>query len=182
VLDLCGRIAGDGSLGLERYAILVKGKRQPFMLDMKAAAPAAPLRHVRVRQPPWLCEAERVATVQRFMQYVPVARLSWIDASPVSYIVHELEPLEDRVVVSDLAAPDYEEFVGQWAHLLASAQLRSAGWKGSADLDGLIAYGQSLSSRPRSRLIGAALRAADAQRLAWAEFKASGLGKDSTPA
>jgi uncharacterized protein (DUF2252 family) len=181
VIDLCGRIAGDGSLGLERYVFLVKGKRQPFVLDMKAAAPAAPVRHLRVRQPPWRTDGERVATVQHFMQYVPVARLSWIGTSPVSYIVHELEPLDDRIDISELVPSDYVDFVQQWAHLLASAQLRSAGWKGSADLDTMIAYGQSLEGRARLRLMAAAATAATAQKRAWKEFRMSGLGKDSIP-
>ena len=79
VLDICGRIAGNGSLGLERYVILVKGRRQPLMMDMKAAARSAPRACLKVRQPPWSCEAERVATVQHFMQYVPIARLAVMD-------------------------------------------------------------------------------------------------------
>jgi uncharacterized protein (DUF2252 family) len=177
VLDLCGRIAGDGSLGLERYVLLVKGKHQPFVLDMKGAAPSSPARYVRVRQPPWRTESERVATVQHYMQYVPVARLASISSATGSFIVHELEPLVDRIDITALRPSDYEEFVGQWAHLLASAQLRTAGWKASAPLDGLIAYGQSLNARARARLLAAATAAAAVQTRAWADFKASGPGK-----
>jgi uncharacterized protein (DUF2252 family) len=175
VLDLCGRIAGNGSLGLERYVILVKGKRQPFMLDMKAAVRAAPLAFFRGRQPPWPCEAERVATVQHFMQYVPIARLSWIAAAPVSYIVHALQPAEDRIVVENLSTADYEEFIRQWGRLVASAHLRSGGWKGSADLDALIGFGQSLDQIAQRRLHAAAREAASVQRRAWSEFKGSKL-------
>jgi|CZKI01.1.fsa_nt_gi uncharacterized protein (DUF2252 family) len=176
VMDLCGRIAGNGSLGLERYVILVKGKKLPFILDMKAAAPAAPLAFLRVRQPPWPSEAERVATVQHFMQYVPIARLSWIGTAPVSYIVHALQPAEDRIVVEDLSREDREEFVRQWARLVASAHLRTGGWRGSADLDALIGYGRSLGQRGQRRLLAAARGAASEQRRAWEEFKGSNLG------
>jgi uncharacterized protein (DUF2252 family) len=177
VLDICGRIAGNGSLGLERYSILVRGRRQPFLMDMKAAAPSAPRAFLRARQPPWTCEAERVATVQHFMQYVPIARLSWIAGAPVSFMVHQLQPADDRIEVAELSPSDYAEFIRQWGRLLASAHLRSGGWKGSADLDALIAYGQSLDGRARRRLLSAASNAAKAQRRAWAQFKASGLGK-----
>jgi uncharacterized protein (DUF2252 family) len=180
VLDLCGRIAGNGSLGLERYIILAKGKRQPLILDMKAAAPEAARAVLRVRQPKWPSEAERVATVQHFMQYVPIARLSWIGTAPVSYIVHALQPAEDRIVVADLSAADYEEFIRQWASLVASAHLRSGGWKGSSDLDVLIGYGQSLDLRVQRRLLASARAAASAQRRAWLDFKDSKLG--TTPA
>ena len=173
VLDVCGRIAGNGSLGLERYVVLVRGKHQPYMLDMKASAPSAPRARLKVRQPPWRCEGERVATVQHFMQYVPIERLSWISGAP-SFIVHELQPAEDRIVVEHLSKSDHEEFVRQWAHLLGSAQLRSAGWKGSADLDALIAYGQSLNRANRRHLLVASSKAASVQLGAWAEFKVSG--------
>jgi hypothetical protein len=175
VLDLCGRIAGNGSLGLERYIVLVKGKKQPFILDMKEAAPEAPRAFLRARQPAWPSEAERVATVQHFMQYVPIARLSWIATAPVSYIVHALQPAEDRIVVDDLSEAGYQEFILQWARLVASAHLRSGGWKGSANLNVLIGFGQSLDGAARRRLLAAASEAASRLRHAWLEFKGSKL-------
>ncbi|HMD61030.1 MAG TPA: DUF2252 family protein, partial [Opitutaceae bacterium] len=178
-IDICGRIAGNGSLGLERFIVLVKGRKLPFILDMKAAAPGAPRAHLRARQPAWPSEAERVATVQHFMQYVPIARLSWIDSAPTSYIIHAVQPAEDRIVVADLSAADYEEFVRQWGRLVASAHLRSGGWKGSADLDELIGYARSLDRAARSRLLASAREAAAALRRAWSEFRVSGPGADS---
>jgi uncharacterized protein (DUF2252 family) len=176
VMDLCGRIAGNGSLGLERYIILVKGKRLPVILDMKAAESAAPRAFLGVRQPPWPSEAERVATVQHFMQYVPIARLSWIGTAPVSYVVHALQPAEDRIVVENLSLADHEGFIRQWARLVASAHLRTGGWRGSADLDALIGYGRSLGQLGQRRLLAAARAAAAEQRRAWEEFKGSNLG------
>ena len=178
VLDVCGRIAGNGSLGLERYAVLVSGRRLPFILDMKAAAPAAPLAFLRVGQPAWPSDAERVASVQHFMQYVPIARLSWIGTAPVSFIVHALQPADDRIDVVSLSESEEEEFVRQWARLVASAHLRSAGWKGSADLDALIGFGQSLDGGARHRLLAAARESASGQRRAWSEFRRSGLGAE----
>jgi len=171
VLDVCGRIAGNGSLGLERYIILVSGGKLPFILDMKAAAPAAPLAFLRAGQPGWPSEAERVATVQHFMQYVPIARLSWIGTAPVSYVVHALQPAEDRIAVDDLSEAENEEFVRQWAGLVASAHLRSGGWRGSAGLDELIEFGRSLDGAARRRLLAAAREAAAGQRRAWSEFR-----------
>ena len=171
VLDVCGRIAGNGSLGLERYIVLVSGGKLPFILDMKAAAPAAPLSFFRAGQPGWPSEAERVATVQHFMQYVPIARLSWIGTAPVSYIVHGLQPAEDRIAVADLSEAENEEFVRQWAGLVASAHLRCGGWRGSAGLDELIGFGRSLDGAAQRRLLAAAREAAAEQRRAWSEFR-----------
>jgi uncharacterized protein (DUF2252 family) len=170
VLDLCGRIAGTGSLGLERFIFLVKGRRRPFILEMKEAATAAPQAVLRVRQPSWACEAERVATVQHFMQYVPVARLSWTGASAASYIVRELQPFYDRVIAAELSPADYDDLIRQWARLVASAHLRTAGWKGSVDLDGLIAYGRALDLGAQRRLVAAAQEAAAIQRREYAAY------------
>jgi len=177
VLDLCGRIAGTGSLGLDRFVVLVRGRRRPFILEMKAAAPEAPRAFLRTRQPPWQSDAERVATVQHFMQYVPVARLSWLGGSEASYVVRELQPFFDRVNAADLSGSDFEDLIRQWACLLASAHLRTGGWNGSADLDGLMDYGRSLDSSERGRLLAAARQAAAALRQAYAQFVASGLGR-----
>jgi len=102
---------------------------------------------------------------------VPIAHLSWVGGSPVSFIVRQLQPIEDRIAIEKLSPGDYEEFIRQWGRLLASAQLRSGGWKGSADLDTLIAYGQSLNLASRRRLHAAAKKAATVQLVAWAEFK-----------
>ena len=54
VLDVARRIAGTGSLGLERYVILVHGKGSPdgnYLLDLKNAAPSELARNCRVKQP-----------------------------------------------------------------------------------------------------------------------------------
>jgi hypothetical protein len=118
-----------------------------------------------------------VATVQNFMQYVPIARLGWVAGPKASFIIHQLQPADDRIFVADLSASDYEEFIRQWGRLLASGQLRSGGWKGSADLDALIAFGQSLNGANRRRLLSAASSAAAAHLRAWVQFRASGLGK-----
>jgi uncharacterized protein (DUF2252 family) len=171
VIDVCGRIAGNGSLGLERYILLVSGGKLPFILDMKEAAPAAPLAVLRAGQPAWPSEAERVATVQHFMQYVPIARLSWIGTAPVSYIVHGLQPADDRIAVDDLSEAENEDFVRQWAGLVASAHLRSGGWMGSVDLDELIDFGRSLDGGAQRRLLSAARDAAADLRRAWSEFR-----------
>jgi hypothetical protein len=105
------------------------------------------------------------------MQYVPIARLSWIGTAPVSYIVHGLQPADDRIAVDDLSEAENEDFVRQWAGLVASAHLRSGGWMGSVDLDELIDFGRSLDGGAQRRLLSAARDAAADLRRAWSEFR-----------
>lgn len=174
ILDTCGRIAGNGSLGLERYMFLVKGNKHPGIIDMKQAASSAANRFLRTKQPLWTCEAERVASLQYFLQYVPPAHLGWIDAGSNSYIFRKLQPNEDRVDSTKLSQDDFNNFIHQWAKLIASAHLRSAGWRGSASLDALMEFGHNLKPKTQGRLLSAAQRSAQAQFVAFALFRKQG--------
>jgi len=78
VLDVARRIAGTGSLGVERYVVLVEGKgspRQNYLLDLKAARPSATSVSLKAPQPEWPSEAERVVWVQSHMQAASPALL-----------------------------------------------------------------------------------------------------------
>lgn len=171
IKDICGRIAGNGSLGVERFVVLVQGRKLPVLMDMKQAVPSAPQQWVGVRPPRWANEAERVATVQNFMQYVPVAHLGWTRTSPVAYLIRELQPIEDRIDRGMLTAADYGDFVEQWAGLIASAHLRSGGWKGSAPIEVLMGYARTLTGSNVRRLLAAARRAALRQKRHFLEFR-----------
>jgi len=171
VKDICGRIAGNGSLGVERYVILVQGKKRPSIMDMKQAAPSAAQPWVRLPQPQWTCEAERVAAVQHFMQYVPIARLGWTVAGSTSYVIRELQPIEDRLDHRMLDPSDYDDFIARWADLVASAQLRVAGLNGSAPLQALVDFGHELVGPRARRIFSAARAAAVIQRRQYGEFR-----------
>lgn len=171
IKDICGRIAGNGSLGVERYVVLVQGRRLPSLMDMKQAVPSATREWLRVPQPRWENEGERVATVQHFMQYVPVAHLGWTRTSPVAYLLRELQPIEDRIDLRLLAAADYDDFVDQWAGLIASAHLRSGGWKGSATIEAQMAYARALTGANARRLLAAARQVARRQRRQYLDFR-----------
>src|SRR5471032_245178 len=146
ILDVARRIAGTGSLGVDRYAILVEGKGSPdcnFLIDLKEALPSSVMPHVRVPQPKWATEAQRVVDVQRRNQAVSQAFLHAVEFNQRSYVLRSLQPSEDRVALSDWDGklPRLEEVVNSMAQLSAWAQLRSGGRQGSAIADELIAFG-----------------------------------------
>lgn len=145
VIDIASRVAGTGSLGLDRYAILIEGKGSPdanYLLDLKQARSSSLAVHLPLKQPVWHSEGERIATVQQRMQAVPTAFLHAVEVSGRSYILRALQPSEDRV---DLAAIENNidsllGVVSVMGNCLAAAQLRSAGRDGSSTADQLIAF------------------------------------------
>lgn len=147
VLDVARRIAGTGSLGLERYVILVKGKGSPdgnYLLDLKQAKPSALAPHLAVPQPKWKSEAHRVVALQRRVQAVSMAFLQPLRIDKQGYVLRALQPSEDRVTLdrSSQTMKELERVLGVMGRLTAWGQLRSAGREGSATADELVAFGQ----------------------------------------
>lgn len=146
MIDVARRIAGTGSLGVSRFAILVEGKGSPdgnYLLDLKHARPSCLTRHISARQPRWSNEAERVTTVQKRMQAVSQAFLHAERMNGQWYVLRDLQPSEDRVDLDELRGDPagLRTAVEGMGRLLAWAQLRSTGRQRSAIADELIAFG-----------------------------------------
>lgn len=173
VLDVSRRIAGTGSLGLERYAILVRGKGSPdqnYLLDLKRARSSSLAAHFKVLQPRWDTEAERIVTLEQRMQAIPMAFLHTVSLGKRSYVLRGLQPSEDRLPFqrfpdhSDLFA-DAMTVMGQ---CLAWAQLRSSGRQGAAIADELVGFGSK--RRWQARLVTLAEQLAAQARADWLVF------------
>jgi uncharacterized protein (DUF2252 family) len=148
LLDVARRVAGIGSLGVERYVVLVRGKGSPdrnHLLDLKLALPSssAPLLRSFVRQPDFGDEAERIVAVQRRMQAVSMAFLHAVSLEGQSFVLRRLLPSEDRISLRGLARKQQqlEDLVSVYGSCLAWDQLRCSGRDGSSRADELIAFG-----------------------------------------
>jgi uncharacterized protein (DUF2252 family) len=145
VLDVARRVAGLGSLGLERYIVLVRGdggRDGNALLDVKQAAPSSLARFEKIRQPKWKSEADRVVAIQKRMQAIAPALLHARKIGRGGYVLHELQPSNDRLSLKD--ARDNQHHLRSAAKAMgrvtAWAQLRSSGRQGSAPADELIAF------------------------------------------
>ncbi len=168
VLDVARRIAGTGSLGLDRYAILVKGKGSPdcnYLLDLKLSVPSALAPELKkIKQPRWQTEAHRVVALQQRGQAVPMAFLQPILMGDKSYILRGLQPSEDRVAVApnELTVAGLHELLISMGKVVAWMHLRAAGRQGAAGPDDLIAWGKK--SKWQRKLIDASLHCAELVR------------------
>ncbi|HXQ23812.1 MAG TPA: DUF2252 domain-containing protein [Candidatus Acidoferrales bacterium] len=145
VLDTARRIAGTGSLGVERYAILVEGKGSPqrnFLIDLKSALPSAWQPYLRVAQPAWRTEAERVVAVQHRAQAASPALLQAVDIGPTSFVLRELQPREDRLSLGHWQGKwrRLETVMTTMGEIVAWAQLRGSGRQGAAVADAFIDF------------------------------------------
>ena len=174
VADVAVRIAGLGSLGMERYIALVAGEGGPDgmrLIDIKRARASCAVAASRLRQPGWSCEAERVAAVQGRMQARPPAFLGQVADRSRSYVIRELQPREDRLDLAGLAGvggAQLETAIESFARLAAWAHLRGAGRQGAAGAEALAEYGQK--EKWRERLLLAATQCAARSRADWQGF------------
>jgi uncharacterized protein (DUF2252 family) len=172
-LDIQDRVAGTGSLGLERYVVLARGDGDDdgaWLLDLKAVPASAPAGFSPCTQPAWRDDAERAVTLQRTLQAVPPARLATVDVAGVPHVLRELLPSEDRVDLERAARDEdrLEDLVEDMAKVVAWAHLRGAGRRGAAGPDDLVAFGRDSSWQ--APLTALALATAEACRADHAEF------------
>ena len=176
VLDVADRIAGTGSLGMERYVILVRGEASPdgnYLLDLKRTGPSALVPHLSIAQPAWTSEAVRVATLQQRMQAIPMAFLHAVAIGGADYVLRELQPGEDRVEL-DRARDSLDHVrgvLGTMGELAAWAQLRASGRQGSATADELVAFGSA--THWRTKLVDVARACAAQVESDWTTFSAA---------
>ncbi|HEX3865398.1 MAG TPA: DUF2252 family protein [Gemmatimonadaceae bacterium] len=147
VLDLCGRVAGLSSLGLRRYAVLVRGHggaSGSFILDVKEIRVSSMVAHLDNPQPRWQNEADRVVVIQHRMQAISPARLAAVSVGRTKFALRELQPTEDRVALRawNGKVGRLRRVVRTMGRILAWAQLRSVARGGSSHADALIDFGR----------------------------------------
>jgi uncharacterized protein (DUF2252 family) len=145
VLDVARRVAGVGSLGLDRYVVLVRGdggRDGNAIIDAKWPAPSTLARFDKVGQPRWKSEPDRVVAVEQRMQGTTPALLDAVKIGSGGYVLRELQPSKDRLTLKDARGRPgrLRSVISTMAHVTAWAQLRSSGRQGSAVADDLIAF------------------------------------------
>jgi len=150
LLDVAGRVAGVGSLGAPRYALLTRSLRPdklPRLLDLKLALPAAPAPYVTAPEPGWSSEAGRVVAVQELLQAVCPALLQPLTLGGQPFVLRDLQPVADKLNFYQFAhdPATFEAALPDFGNLLAWAHLRAAGRHGAAGPDELADFGQKVS-------------------------------------
>ena len=148
VLDIGFRLAGTGSLGVDRYLLLVAGKDSPdrnYLLDFKQQLNSSLQPYLFTEQPQWINQATRVMKVQQVVQPAPPAILAAIEFNGNSYLLRELQPTQDKIELKagKISLEQLEELIKTIAQATALAHLHGSGKLGAATTQDLIDFGQS---------------------------------------
>jgi uncharacterized protein (DUF2252 family) len=149
VLDVGFRVAGTGSLGLDRYLILVRGKGSPdknYLLDFKQQLGSSLQPYVLIDQPQWKNPATRVIKIQQLVQSAPPALLAAIDFNGGSYSLRELQPTQDKITMKSgkISLAQLEKLIDTMAQVTAAGHLNSSGKLGATPQQDLIDFGNRL--------------------------------------
>jgi uncharacterized protein (DUF2252 family) len=160
VLDVGFRLAGTGSLGLDRYLILVAGNGSPdrnYLLDFKQQLDSSLQPYVQIlhgrgsanEQPVWKNPATRVLNVQKLVQPSPPALLAAIEFNGSSYLLRELQPHQDKIGLKagKISLSELEKLIETMADVTACAHLHGSAKYGAAIITDLIAFGHQLDWR-----------------------------------
>ena len=146
VIDVAQRVAGNGALGVQRYAVLVEGRGYPnrnAIIDIKQQRGSVTAAFSPLDQPTWPSEGERVCAVQRRAQAVSPALLRAVTDRTDSFVIREMQPVADRMDLRALVAKPKKlrAAVEVFGRLAAWAHVRTASWRGAASVDEWLAFG-----------------------------------------
>ncbi len=149
VLDIGFRLAGTGSLGLDRYLVLVAGKGSPernYLLDVKQQQSSCLQPYLTTPQPAWTNEATRVMEVQRLVQFAPPALLAAVTIEDRSYLLRELQPTQDKIALKSgsINLASLEKLVNTMGEVTAITHLHGSGKLGVAVGQALIEFSNNL--------------------------------------
>jgi uncharacterized protein (DUF2252 family) len=149
VLDVGFRVAGIGSLGIDRYLILVEGKGSPnrnYLLDFKQQLDSSLQPYVSSEQPEWKNPATRVIDVQQLVQPAPPALLAAIELNGSSYLLRELQPTQDKIGLKadKISLSQLENLIDTMAKVTAFAHLHGSGKSGAATAQDLMIFGDTV--------------------------------------
>ena len=172
LLDVAFRLAGTGSLGLQRYCVLCydKSKNKHYLVEVKEARKSCWTKVFSHEQPEFENEANRIIHVEYMMQFNSAAFLTTTRIGNKSFVVKEMQPLVDKLTLESFKN-DFDalkDAAFDMAPLIAYSQLRSSGHRGSATIDELARFADK--TKWRTDILDLSAKLADNNNRYYASF------------
>ena len=172
-LDIARRVAGTGSLGVERYIVLIAGNTGKHrLIDMKKTGASALSPYLSTKQTKWHNEAYRVATIQSHSQAMPPALLKPTYDPTNAYLIKELQPTQDRLNLSlwNGELNKLENAFETMAEVVAWSHLRNAAYLNADTRETFMRFGADVGLW-QTQAIDIAKEAANQTVSQWLEYK-----------
>ena len=179
-IDVARRIAGTGSLGLERYSMLARPENDPAtlrLIDIKLSIPSVwdDVLGSACSVAPWRSEAGRVVGIQRVSQAISPALLRGVvygakGEKSKSYVVKSLQPTADRVALGSgkNVVANLDDALQTMARVAAWCHLRGCGRHGTDLVEKVQDYAAGTAWRKSALKLAAHGRKVSLKQ--WAEF------------
>jgi uncharacterized protein (DUF2252 family) len=130
---------------VERYIVLIQGKGSPdknYLIDVKQACPSAWQARADASQPMWRTEAERVVSVQKWVQAASPALLKPVRIESRPFVLRELQPVEDRLALAHWNGKirRLEKVLSTMGRVTAWGHLRGAARRGAWPVDSFVDF------------------------------------------
>ncbi|MGN8063460.1 DUF2252 family protein [Ralstonia sp. 22111] len=179
-IDVARRIAGTGSLGLERYSVLARPENDPTtlrLIDIKLSIPSVwdDVLGDACSVAPWRSQAGRVVDIQRLSQAISPALLRGVvygakGEKPKSYVVKSLQPTADRVALGSgkNVVANLDDALQTMARVAAWCHLRGCGRHGTELVEKVQDYAAGTAWRKSALKLAA--HGKDVSLKQWAAF------------
>jgi uncharacterized protein (DUF2252 family) len=167
-LDIKQRIAGLGSLGVDRYLLLIAGKgaEKRYLLDLKEQpTPALQL----ASQPGWPNQALRVLVAQSYMQPIVPDLRGELEIERQSFSFRELQPSQDKIKCAELQESELRQLVKIVGKVTAWSHLQGCGQQGAMPIS---KFQPAINTELWPIVLDYAISYAQQVRADWAEFTA----------
>lgn len=131
ILDIARRVnSGLGSMGLNKYYVLVQGEADPILLEVKEQELPSMFQLTSLSQEEYLSlfsnHAERARIACRTMQANPDLFLGTLITANESYLVSKISPFKKKLEPKDFKSEaDFKKFLKHSARAIAYAHSRS---------------------------------------------------------
>lgn len=131
ILDIARRVnSGLGSMGLNKYYVLVQGETDPILLEVKEQELPSMFQLASLSQEEYLSlfsnHAERARIACRTMQANPDLFLGTLITANESYLVSKISPFKKKLEPKDFKSEaDFKKFLKHSARAIAYAHSRS---------------------------------------------------------
>ncbi|MFO0617191.1 MAG: DUF2252 family protein [Polyangiaceae bacterium] len=128
-MDVAFRIAGTGSLGCLRLGVLVRGKKEPWIFDMKEESPPSATAIMRLDR---VEPAERVLSAMRTACVRAPALAGKTSIDGASMLVRRLAPENDKLDLTEVPKEELPELTKYLGALVGAAHARCVTDRGIA--------------------------------------------------